>query len=447
MADYIDLFAGPDGWGQGAKRHGIDALGIEFDDAACATRRAVGAQTLQADVSALRPEEFGPVVGMIGSPPCTGFSSAGKGRGRAAIEVYRAAISRWAYEAKPPRSAELDDACDDPSAHLVLEPLRWALALRPRWVALEQVPPVLPVWEALAAALHSLGYSSWTGLLTAEQFGVPQTRRRAFLLASLDREVAAPAPTHQRYVSPRRSRRDAASLFDVEPARVVHPDDAGLQPWVSMGEALGWGHGDLVGFPRRNDRPDGGLYRSRDLRAASEPAFNLTEKTRSWVRFRQNARSNGTVRDLDEPAPTITGGHDHNERVWEIEPPAAYNARDQRDGRTGKPNRMRGADEPAPTISGESRNDSWVFERPATVVCADPRVFPPGHFHRNDQGDNRTGAGPNGQPIRVSIEEAAVLQSFPADYPFQGTKTKQFQQVGNAVPPLFAEAVLRAVLS
>ena len=31
---------------------------------------------------------------------------------------------------------------------------------------------------------------------------------------------------------------------------------------------------------------------------------------------------------------------------------------------------------------------------------------------------------------------------FPADYPFQGTKTAQFRQVGDAMPPLLAEHVL-----
>jgi len=47
---------------------------------------------------------------------------------------------------------------------------------------------------------------------------------------------------------------------------------------------------------------------------------------------------------------------------------------------------------------------------------------------------------------RLTIEECAILQDFPEDHPFQGTKGSRYKQVGNAVPPKLAEVVGRAVL-
>ena len=46
---------------------------------------------------------------------------------------------------------------------------------------------------------------------------------------------------------------------------------------------------------------------------------------------------------------------------------------------------------------------------------------------------------------KLTVTDALVLQSFPPDYPVQGTKTARFRQVGNAVPPRLAAAVLEAV--
>lgn len=98
------------------------------------------------------------------------------------------------------------------------------------------------------------------------------------------------------------------------------------------------------------------------------------------------------------------------------------------------------ADRPSWALTEKAR--SWWRDRPATTVQGDPRISGPGHK------DGRPGSGyPRQQDdaIRVIIEEASILQSFRPDYPWQGKRSKQFLQCGNAVPPKLAEALLRVV--
>jgi len=47
---------------------------------------------------------------------------------------------------------------------------------------------------------------------------------------------------------------------------------------------------------------------------------------------------------------------------------------------------------------------------------------------------------------RLTIQEAATLQGFPDDYPWQGTKNSMYRQVGNAVPPPVAQALGTAIM-
>jgi DNA (cytosine-5)-methyltransferase 1 len=77
---------------------------------------------------------------------------------------------------------------------LAAEPMRWLYDLRPEWTCMEEVPDVLPLWKQYALYLQQWGYSTWTGILNAADYGVPQTRKRAILIASRVRRVTAPRP-------------------------------------------------------------------------------------------------------------------------------------------------------------------------------------------------------------------------------------------------------------
>lgn len=51
----------------------------------------------------------------------------------------------------------------------------------------------------------------------------------------------------------------------------------------------------------------------------------------------------------------------------------------------------------------------------------------------------------DGRRRRLTVREAARLQSFPDWFEFSGSEGSQFNQIGNAVPPLFAKALAQAV--
>lgn len=114
----------------------------------------------------------------------------------------------------------------------------------------------------------------------------------------------------------------------------------------------------------------------------------------------------------------------------------------------GAGNRPRRADQPAATLDSRTDLAEWVAERPATTVAADPRVHPPGHkLNGDDEAAGREYDGRAGKnAVRVTVTEAAILQGFSPDVPWQGSRTAVFRQIGNAIPPPLAKAILSSLL-
>ncbi|MBV2354430.1 DNA cytosine methyltransferase [Streptomyces sp. J2-1] len=100
----------------------------------------------------------------------------------------------------------------------------------------------------------------------------------------------------------------------------------------------------------------------------------------------------------------------------------------------------------APTLVGGSRKHGGADLGPTRAKRAWQVLGVDGMGIANDpetcvpERDLFRPAGP-----MLTVEQAAIIQGFPADWQFQGRKTARYRQVGNAFPPPVAEAIGRAI--
>lgn len=295
VATCIDLFCGAGGLSLGFKRAGWKVVAAFDNDPSTVEvyRRLVGEEAEVSDVRRLSAADLPDADAIIGGPPCQPYSLAGKRL----------------------RSADPRDGLPD-FARLVQE-------ARPRAFLLENVPllATAPEMERFLQAMRNTGYAVDWRILNAADYGVPQTRRRLFVVGMLDVPQVPvsvwPMPTHSRYPGLFTRRWVSAASILIPRLETREPDLRRLPRWITSRWWQVPDHlRDEVLIHPQLSAKNGGPRDYLNVRPLSLPAFTVT------------ASSAGT-----RYAHVVHRGH-----FWRVKPPemAALQALPYLDGMTAK---------------------------------------------------------------------------------------------------------------
>ena len=335
----VDLFCGCGGMSLGFEEAGFEvALAIDTWADAIKTYNHNHASSVGEvmDIKDLDDERIeillqnGPITGVIGGPPCQGFSTVGT------------------------RDVE------DERNHLYMEYYRVVKKIRPKFFVIENVQGMLTLAKGafkddVVQRFSALGYKVSYSLLNAKDFGIPQHRKRVFFVGLMEGEFVFPDGSNISDVTTKEA------LSDLPPIDVEHKD-IGTFDYPS---------------PPKSDYQK--YIRGKSKQITNHLITMHTEQTKNIIGMIPDG---GKIRDLPR-------------EYWEVR---KYNKAFQRMASNG--------------VS-------------ITVDTGHRNFF---HYEQN----------------RIpTARENARLQSFKDDWVPLGSKTSQYKQIGNAVPPLLAENVAR----
>jgi len=358
----IDLFCGAGGLSEGFRQAGYDVLaGNDFFEAAGETFAATHpeAKFLPGPIQQYKADDFLKAAGLeagelevlVGGPPCQGFSVYNHQRG-----------------------------LHDERSSLYQEYLRIVAGLRPNWIVLENVTGMTSAGggaavKAILDGLGNLGYSVKAKILRAEEYGVPQERRRLVFIGNrIGLPIEFPSPTHGPGLLPFNTVEDAISDL---PRLINGGGDDNIVDFASEARSA---------FQAESRGASNGVRNH----AAAKLAFVNLERLK-------HIPQGGSWRDI--PVDLLPAGM----------------KRAKRSDHTKRYGRL-----------------SWAGMASTILTKCDPHW---GAYFHPDQ--DRT----------VTVREAARLQSFPDWFEFKGSRTDQYVQVGNAVPPLLGRAIAKAILA
>jgi DNA (cytosine-5)-methyltransferase 1 len=288
---------------------------------------------------------------LIGGPPCQGFSPNGK---------------RW---------------LEDNRNHLFATFIHLARDLRPKCVILENVPAALASFEKLSNGQIQeafQGYIVNSAILNATAFGVPQIRKRAFIVAVRnDLGISTFAFPKGEY-DPLEVGNESHNLSKQEHRFVSVYDAIGDLPALDAGQTI-----------------DGDPYQN-----APTSDYQTERRRNSIAIFNHVARAHS--KDFQRKIATIKPG-------------------------TGNSHLPEGE-----RFSDNYYSQAYARLHPEGIGFTITANFRnPGSGRFTHYRDDRS----------ISVREAARLQSFDDSFIFHGSVSDQERHVGNAVPPLLAKAL------
>ena len=337
----IDLFCGCGGLSLGFEQAGFEvAYAIDMWQAAINTYNHNHKEKVAEcrDIHELTNEKLrelkssGEIVGVIGGPPCQGFSKVGT------------------------------RDVNDPRNHLYLEYCRVVEEVSPDFFVLENVSGLLALCkglfkEGIIKRFSDLGYTVEYKEVCAADYGVPQNRHRVFFVGMRKGKFEFPQKLETIVTS-------KEAISDLLP--------------LNLENGMDTSHEYLC--PPQNE------YQKKMRGSLTEVTnHQITVHTQQTIDIISMVPDGGTIYDLPD-------------EYWSV--------RKYRKGFERMP-----SSRPCHTVDTGHRN----------------------YFHYKE---NRI----------PTARENARLQSFPDNYVFLGTKTDQYKEIGNAVPPLLAYHIAKAIM-
>lgn len=387
---FIDLFAGCGGLSEGFYKQNFNALAhVEIDPTACKTLRTrmrhYGYENADSSVLELditRPDILEKIDGAVNGE---------------SVDVIIGGPPCQAYSSLG-RAKDENSMQNDPRNYLFESYVKVLNKYRPKLFVFENVTGLLTakingehivnrIFEALGEN-YKVVYDPKINVLNAANYGVPQIRKRVIILGVRKDINIDPKDVYADIIK---------TNYDPEMPEI---ERAGLKKYVTVMDAIGElpplrpgeGESQIAFVSKRNNDFLKSIASNEDI-LRDHVARKHNEK--DIERYVEMSKNHWTFQELLQNRPDL---NHVKQRVF-----------------------------------GNSYTVQW-WDLPSKTIIA--HLYKDGNqFIHPDSAQGRT----------FTVREAARIQSFPDDFVFEGSRTEQFKQIGNAVPPLFAEAIAKSI--